>query len=512
MLPGYSDLGQIGSGAFATVYRAIENETGRPVALKILHVDAVSGRLLETFAKEIRALGRVSDHPNIVTLYRPLMTADGRPVLVLELCRESMAQRLRRTGPVGAREATRIAIKVAGALETAHRRGFLHRDLKPQNILVTQFGEPALGDFGVAALQSTARASGGLVGFTTLHAAPEVLEGHALSPATDVYGLASSTYQLLSGVAPFAAYDNEAPASVILRIIRDPVRPLRAEGVPVELSDVLESAMAKPPESRPQSAAELAAAFSAVEAANGWPSTTFVAWDADPSSPAPAPAARTRPRPELPPFAARSPIPADSPLPFHSVGLAEVDADRPAVDSRPAADPAHEGAPALSDRSASEPEPPSDPAVGRLPMWVPAPPPPPAPAPRLGPSIASPAGGGRQVVPPDQPRRGNPRPAVSSSANPPLAPLPSASEASRFRPVFVDPPGPSAAGADSVEPESPYEQTLLPVASRLDVARAPSSPAAAGSPASPVPLLRLAGVVAAIVVLIAALLLVAGVL
>ena len=104
--------------------------------------------------------------------------------------------------------------------------------MKPHNILVTQFGEPALGDFGVAALQASAQATAGVFGFTTLHAAPEMLEGHHLSPATDVYGLASTMYQLLTGSAPFATFDNEAPASVILRIIRDPVRPLRADEHP----------------------------------------------------------------------------------------------------------------------------------------------------------------------------------------------------------------------------------------------------------------------------------------
>ena len=197
----------------------------------------------------------MSHHPNIVTLYRPTATPDGRPVFVLELCRGSLSEQLRRDGPLNPSDATRVGIKVAGALETAHRHGFLHRDMKPQNILVTQFGEPALGDFGVAALQASAQATAGVFGFTTLHAAPEILEGQHLSPATDVYGLASTMYQLLSGQAPFAAFDNEAPASVILRIIRDSVRPLRSEAIPLGLSDLLEAALAKDPAQRPQSAA-----------------------------------------------------------------------------------------------------------------------------------------------------------------------------------------------------------------------------------------------------------------
>ncbi len=183
-------------------------------------------------------------------------------MLVLELCRESLAQQVRRAGPLpGPGRWPAIGIKIAGALETAHRHGFLHRDMKPQNILVTQFGEPALGDFGVAALQASAQATAGVFGFTTLHAAPEILEGHHLSPATDVYGLASTMYQLLTGLAPFATFDNEAPASVILRIIRDPVRPLRSEDIPIGLSDLLEAALAKTPDGRPPTAVGFAEAL-----------------------------------------------------------------------------------------------------------------------------------------------------------------------------------------------------------------------------------------------------------
>ncbi|MDE3207088.1 MAG: serine/threonine protein kinase [Acidobacteriota bacterium] len=292
ILPGYADLREIGGGAFATVFKAVEVETGRPVALKILKVDTIHAQLLETFTHEIQALAAVSDHPNIVTLYRPSNTVDGRPVLVLELCRESLAQQMRTRGPIEAPDVTRIGIKIAGALETAHRNGFLHRDMKPQNILVTQFGEPALADFGVAALQASAQLTAGVFGFTTLHAAPEMLEGQHLSPATDIYGLASTMYQLLTGRAPFASYDNEAPASVILRILRDPVRPLRDENVPLELADLLEGALSKEPDGRPRSALAFAQMLQRIETAQGWPETTFVAWGQEGRQPAPLVTAR----------------------------------------------------------------------------------------------------------------------------------------------------------------------------------------------------------------------------
>ena len=398
ILPGYADLREIGGGAFATVFKAVEVETGRPVALKILKVDTIHAQLLETFTHEIQALAAVSDHPNIVTLYRPSNTIDGRPVLVLELCRESLAQQLRTRGPIDAPDVTRIGIKIAGALETAHRNGFLHRDMKPQNILVTQFGEPALADFGVAALQASAQLTAGVFGFTTLHAAPEMLEGQHLSPATDIYGLASTMYQLLTGRAPFASYDNEAPASVILRILRDPVRPLRDENVPLELADLLEGALSKEPDGRPRSALAFAQMLQRIETAQGWPETTFVAWGQEGRQPAPL-------------VTARGPL-----------GVI-VSAAAPATPAAPAG--SHEGSAAPGRRSRSgargtnppaAPEPPGSgvgtggrhdsgeregarPAAASLPPLLPSGPPDPPRSP-LRPALVEPSPGIRRVITP----------------------------------------------------------------------------------------------------------------
>ena len=126
-----------------------------------------------------------------------------------------------------------MGIKLAGALETAHRAEILHRDVKPQNILLTEFGEPALADFGVAMLQSSTQTTTGLFDFTTLHVAPELLEGGQATPATDVYELASTLYQLLAGQSAFRAFAGESPASIILRILRDPVQPLTRAEIPI---------------------------------------------------------------------------------------------------------------------------------------------------------------------------------------------------------------------------------------------------------------------------------------
>ncbi len=277
--PGFSDISEIGTGSLATVYRAREIGTDRQVALKLLNVRDASPRALESFQRESMALGALSAHPNIVTLFRTFPVPDGRPVLVLELCTGAVSDRLRAGAQIPVQEAVSIAVKVAGALETAHRAGILHRDVKPQNILVTEFGEPALADFGVAMLQSSTQTTAGLFDFTTLHAAPELLEGGETSAATDVYELASTLYQLIVGQSAFRSYDGESPASVILRILRDPVQPVLQAGVPVALSDLLVWAMSKDKDHRPPTAAEFAVELSQIEVQQGWPRTQFLIRD-----------------------------------------------------------------------------------------------------------------------------------------------------------------------------------------------------------------------------------------
>jgi serine/threonine-protein kinase PknK len=279
LFPGFTDVHEIGVGSLAVVFRGREAGTNRHVALKLLNVRDASPRAIESFERESIALGALSSHPNIVTLFRVFRTPDGRPVLVLELCTGAVADRLHDGTGLPVPEVVTIGIKIAGALETAHRGGILHRDVKPQNILVTDFAEPALADFGVAMLQSSSQTTAGLFDFTTLHAAPELLEGGGTSAATDVYELASSLYQLIAGQSAFRAYEGESPASVILRILRDPVRPLSAAGVPGALSDLLIRAMSKKKAERPPTAAEFAAELADIEITEGWHRTQFLIRD-----------------------------------------------------------------------------------------------------------------------------------------------------------------------------------------------------------------------------------------
>ncbi|MDT4981645.1 MAG: hypothetical protein QOG07_3524 [Pseudonocardiales bacterium] len=276
---GFGDITSIGVGSLATVYRARELATNRIVALKVLDTAGVSPRARESFERESLVLGALSSHPNVVTFYRSFALPDGRPVLVLELCHGSVAERQRSPEGISVQEAVAIAIKIAGALETAHRGGVLHCDVKPQNVLMTEFGEPALADFGVAMLQSSTQLTAGLFDFTNVHVAPELLEGGPTSAATDVYELGSMLYELVAGSSAFHAYAGEPPASVILRILRDPVRPVVSETVPQDLSDLLVWSMAKGLRERPPSIEFFAFELDRIEAAQGWPRTAFLVRD-----------------------------------------------------------------------------------------------------------------------------------------------------------------------------------------------------------------------------------------
>jgi serine/threonine protein kinase len=449
--PGYANVVEIGSGAFAAVYRATETGTGRPVALKVLN--RLSLHLTEAFDREVKALGALGAHPNIVSLYRTVTTSDGRPVLVLELCRCSMAERLRQQGPLPVVEAVSVGIKIAGALETAHRAGLLQRDMKPQNILITQYGEPVLADFGVAARPTSAPAAEGVFGFTTVHAPPEILEGRTLSPATDVYGMASTLYQLIAGQAPFAAFDGEAPAAVILRILRDPVAPLRLAEVPLELSDLLQQALAKAPADRPPSAAAFARELQGIERLYGWGATSLVVYS-EPIAARPRGSGTVAAVPDQPlPALGSAPAPVTP-----SVVVAPTD-DRPVRSSPPPVPDRVRAArpgiviPAGAHRNVVAPasSPPrtgtglSQPAVSQ-------------------PAVSQPAVSAPAVLSPHVPTpTPAPAPPPAPAVRPPAAPAPAAE-----RPIFVDPPAvpwdrPAMAASPSPSPgpgDGPYDQTL----------------------------------------------------
>src|SRR5205807_408771 len=140
-------------------------------------------------------------------------------------------------------------VKIAGALAATHEAGVLHRDVKPQNILVSKYGEPALADFGIARLTGSSEATH-TTAFTPHHAAPEVVNGEQPGVTADVYSLASSMYQLLAGGPAFKAGSASGIGALMMRILNDPPPPISRPDVPPQVYDVIAKAMAKTPAQR----------------------------------------------------------------------------------------------------------------------------------------------------------------------------------------------------------------------------------------------------------------------
>jgi len=262
-IDGFEQLELIGQGSYASVYRARERQTGRAVALKVLESAIEVGR--EAQETEIQALARLGSHPHIVNLYWIARDLKRRPVLVLELCQGSYEDRLRVEGRLPVLEVLRVGIKIADGLAAAHALGLIHADVTPGNILLSSYQEPKLSDFGVALLgRDPDRAPQVAHAFTTLHAAPEQIEGRPTTPATDIYGLASSLFELIEGAPPFPLRPGESRAGVARRILTEEAPPLGRLGVPESLRALIASALAKEASKRPQDASGFGRALAAI--------------------------------------------------------------------------------------------------------------------------------------------------------------------------------------------------------------------------------------------------------
>lgn len=256
-IPGVEDLEPIGRGGFGVVYRGRQPELAREVAVKVV-MSAAHGTAVERWRKEIAAMGRLSNHPNIVTVYSGGVTADGRPYLVMPYVPGgSLHDRLTAQGPLGPAETAALGSKLAAALAAAHAVGVLHRDVKPDNVLVSPYDEPQLTDFGIARLLDSTTTVGGTVHATIRYAAPEVLSGQPATERSDVYGLGATLYACLTGGAPFAEAGEESIVALVGRIASESPRDLRPRGVPDELASAIERALAKSPAERTASADEL---------------------------------------------------------------------------------------------------------------------------------------------------------------------------------------------------------------------------------------------------------------
>lgn len=247
---------ELGRGAMAVVMLAHDATLDRPVALKLLSASAAAdGELRERFLREGRFAAQLA-HANVVAVY-DTGEEDGRPYIVMECVQgESLAELARRRGPLPAEEVVELGRQACAGLEHAHSRGLVHRDVKPQNLLLRDDGTLKVADFGIARSGSgaaTITQAGTLLG-TAAYMAPEVVAGDPATTASDVYSLGGVLYELVSGRPP-------RRAATIAELARDePVRPPSelVAGVPAQLETTILRCLEREPARRPASARELA--------------------------------------------------------------------------------------------------------------------------------------------------------------------------------------------------------------------------------------------------------------
>lgn len=259
VLPGYNYVRPLGSGGFADVYLYEQDMPRRVVAVKVLIDDAINPDILRTFNAETDTLARLSAHPAIVTIHHASISADGRPYFVMEYCPDNMSSRYKKE-PLAVAEVLDAGVRIAAALETAHRSGVLHRDIKPSNILLTSMGSPALADFGIAAAVAESDATPDVFEGSIPWSSPEVHQGDVSgSISAEVWSLGATLYTLLAGRAPF-----ELPSGERISREQHKQRIVRSKYVPTgreDLGDRLAGALARSLEKKPADRFESMAAF-----------------------------------------------------------------------------------------------------------------------------------------------------------------------------------------------------------------------------------------------------------
>jgi tRNA A-37 threonylcarbamoyl transferase component Bud32 len=210
---------QVGAGGMSTVYRAFDSVLERPVAIKLMHREiARDSDQLERFRREARAVAQLS-HPHIVGVI-DAGEEEGRPFIVFEYIEgETLKERIRRLGRLPIEEAIAYGIEIARALGAAHARHIVHRDVKPQNVLIDAEGSAKVTDFGIArSLDEAGLTADGRVLGTTDYVSPEQALGHVVNGQSDIYSLGVVVYEMLLGDVPF---HGENQVAVAMKHVRE---------------------------------------------------------------------------------------------------------------------------------------------------------------------------------------------------------------------------------------------------------------------------------------------------
>jgi serine/threonine protein kinase len=267
-LAGYRVLGVLGRGGMGVVYKAEQLKLERLVAIKAFKVPDASGEIIEKhlkrFYQEARLLAKTGDHANIVQIFDVPKDDDGNDYLVMEYVPGiTLSERIIAGGPLDFAEAARIAAAAASALQHAHDSGIIHRDIKPQNIMLAQSGRVKVMDFGIARAASVsaedATAPGMILG-TMQYIAPEQLLGGEVDGRVDIYSLSVTLFYAICGRPPFQDSNPFALAEKHRSAQPPPPSKFRAD-TPQELEKIILKGLEKKPEDRYQSAREFEAAL-----------------------------------------------------------------------------------------------------------------------------------------------------------------------------------------------------------------------------------------------------------
>lgn len=280
VLDDFHFVSYLGSGGFSDVYLYEEQLPKRLVAIKVLSRTALGEGDSSQFRDEVDLMAQLSGHPSVVEIHDANVAESGQPYVVMQYCpMPSLAERLA-NGPLAIEDALKMGVQVASAVHTAHVMGIVHHDLKPANVLYSQFGRPLLGDFGIATLVGATNQD--VMGASLPWAAPEVLLNQQADARADVYSLAATVYTALSGHAPFATDDALTRREYITHMFATQLAPLGlGKGQPQEadapdnadayerLDEVLMAAMEREVDKRTATAVEFGRQLQEVQAALG---------------------------------------------------------------------------------------------------------------------------------------------------------------------------------------------------------------------------------------------------
>ena len=299
----YRLVEQIGMGGMAIVYRAIDQRTGHSVAVKLLKPEFNrDAEFVSRFQREAEAASKMTHH-NIVNLLDVGMDGENRYLIMEYVQGQTLKEVIRQKGRIAPAVAVQITIRILSALQHAHQNGIIHRDIKPQNILVHADGHIKVADFGIARMANSSTLTRGDSVMGSVHYfSPEQASGQATDVTSDIYSVGVTLYEMLTGRVPF---DGDTQVAIAMQHLHNQPAPIQAiaPDVPPAICHVVAMAMEKNPKYRYQSAREMAAELRmAIEGRTGEMQPRLVN-----VAPAATPPVRSTPqRPEVDPFGART--------------------------------------------------------------------------------------------------------------------------------------------------------------------------------------------------------------